>query len=128
RLRARRVSRIRAGGSMSRYELHAADGRPTCPRAERATRARRLVSIVAGLLAPLAALGGQSEPVVTTQQQIILGGKPLRYTAQAGRIDIVNSETSELHGRMFFVAYRLPSHDSRRPVTFMWNGGPGSAS
>jgi len=81
-----------------------------------------LATIVA--IAPLHA---QSEPVVRTQHQIVVGGKQLSYVAEAGRIDIATSETEEVHGRMFYVAYRVPSQ-TPRPVTFMWNGGPGSAS
>jgi carboxypeptidase C (cathepsin A) len=48
--------------------------------------------------------------------------------AEAGRVDIASSETEEVHGRMFYVAYRVPTQGAPRPVTFMWNGGPGSAS
>jgi len=69
----------------------------------------------------------QSEPVVTTEHQLVLGGKPLRYRAQVGRVDVANSEDGELRARMFFVAYRVRSA-APRPVMFLWNGGPGAAT
>src|SRR4030095_1856740 len=79
-------------------------------------------------LLPTALLLAQSEPIVRTQHQITIGGKALSYVAEAGRVDIASSETEEVHGRMFYVAYRVPTQGAPRPVTFMWNGGPGSAS
>lgn len=52
----------------------------------------------------------------------------LRYTATAGRMPIKNAEgTTE--ALMFYVAYTLDGADAEtRPVTFAYNGGPGSAS
>lgn len=67
------------------------------------------------------------EPVVT-QQQAQIAGKVLKYTAEAGRIAICDVETGEPHGYMFYTAYRVPSSGAARPVTFVWNGGPGADS
>ena len=37
-------------------------------------------------------------------------------------------ETGEPHAYMFYTSYRLPPGKARRPVTFIWNGGPGADS
>lgn len=72
-----------------------------------------------------------SEPKpVVSQHQVTVDGKVLKYTARAGHIPIRENETGEVHGNMFFVSYTLDqsSTSARRPVTFLWNGGPGSSS
>ncbi|MDQ6800967.1 MAG: peptidase S10 [Acidobacteriota bacterium] len=63
-----------------------------------------------------------------THHSVTVGGKPLRYTATAGRMPIKNGEgTTE--ALMFYVAYTLDGADAAtRPLTFSYNGGPGSAS
>ncbi len=67
-------------------------------------------------------------PVVTHHEVKMADGKTLRYTATAGRLPIKELDGS-VAAEMFFVAYTLDGQDpSRRPVTFAFNGGPGSAS
>ncbi|MFB3815144.1 MAG: S10 family peptidase [Terriglobales bacterium] len=67
-------------------------------------------------------------PPVQTRHQITIGGKTLRYTATAGRLPI-KDPSGNIEAQMFFVAYTLDGADAmRRPVTFAFNGGPGSAS
>jgi len=78
------------------------------------------------LLASSAA--AQTESLVTTNHTIVVNGTPLRYTAQIGRIPIKDAESGEPHGYMGFIAYRVASRAAARPVTFLWNGGPGSNS
>jgi carboxypeptidase C (cathepsin A) len=70
---------------------------------------------------------GEEQPVVT-QHQSQMGGKLLKYIAEVGRIAICDVETGEPHGYMFYTAYRIPSSGAPRPVTFVWNGGPGANS
>ena len=70
----------------------------------------------------------QCDPVVTTQHQIHVGGQTLHYTATTGRIAIRDAETGNSHGCIFFMAYRVASPGAVRPLTFLWNGGPGSNS
>jgi carboxypeptidase C (cathepsin A) len=65
---------------------------------------------------------------VVTRHQARLSGSPVTYTAETGRVTIRDVETGEPHGYMFYTAYRVPSAKSPRPVTFIWNGGPGAES
>ncbi len=69
------------------------------------------------------------EPPAITHQEIRAGGKTLRYTATTGMMPIKNRE-GETEARIFFMAYTLDDSGSRnrRPLTFSFNGGPGSAS
>jgi len=67
-------------------------------------------------------------PPAVTHHQVQVKGQILHYTATAGRLPVkdANGGTQAL---MFYVAYTLDNADaSRRPVTFAFNGGPGSAS
>lgn len=68
--------------------------------------------------------------IVTTMHQIRVGGRLLRYTARAGRLPILDNETGEVHAWIFFIAYTLdsPATGRPRPLTFLWNGGPGASS
>lgn len=69
-----------------------------------------------------------NDGISTTRHRIIVDGKPLQYIARAGRIPILDNETGEVHGWMFFTSYSLYEGPAGRPVTFLWNGGPGSSS
>jgi len=63
-----------------------------------------------------------------THHQITVDGKTLRYTATAGRLPIKRGD-GHIEAEMFYVAYTLDGADAaKRPVTFAFNGGPGSAS
>ena len=65
---------------------------------------------------------------VVTHHQITVDGKPLKYTATAGRLPIKRGD-GKIEAEMFFVAYTLDGQDAaKRPLTFAFNGGPGSAS
>jgi carboxypeptidase C (cathepsin A) len=67
-------------------------------------------------------------PPVVTRHQITLAGKVLHYTATAGRLPIKRGD-GKTEAEMFFVAYTLDGQDAaKRPLTFCFNGGPGSAS
>src|ERR1043166_2877308 len=69
------------------------------------------------------------ETPVVTHHSINVGGKELRYTATVGMMPIKNRE-GETEARIFFMAYTLEGIGDRsaRPLTFSFNGGPGSAS
>jgi len=67
------------------------------------------------------------EPPVVTKHEISVGGKTIQYTATDGIMPIKNRE-GEIEARMFYTSYTVGSGSSRRPLTFAFNGGPGSAS
>jgi len=65
---------------------------------------------------------------VGTHHQITLAAKALKYTATAGRLPIKRAD-GKIEAEMFFVAYTLDGQaGAKRPLTFAFNGGPGSAS
>ena len=67
-------------------------------------------------------------PPVVTHHSITVGGKALNYTATTGRLPIKRGD-GKIEAEMFFVAYTLDGQQSnQRPLTFAFNGGPGSAS
>lgn len=70
------------------------------------------------------------EGIVTTRHQVTIDGRTMAYTVRAGRLPICDNETEEVHAHMFFTAYSLDSNPKQgpRPITFLWNGGPGSSS
>src|SRR6266853_1999524 len=69
------------------------------------------------------------EPPVVTKHEVRVGGTTLRYTATAGLMPIKNREGA-IEARMYFTSYSVDRGDGgqRRPLTFAFNGGPGSAS
>jgi len=67
-------------------------------------------------------------PPVVTHHQITVDGKALKYTATAGRLPIKRGD-GKIEAEMFYVAYTLEGQEAgKRPLTFSFNGGPGSAS
>jgi carboxypeptidase C (cathepsin A) len=67
-------------------------------------------------------------PPVVTHHQITVDGKLLKYTATTGRLPIKRGD-GKIEAEMFYIAYTLDGADAaKRPVTFAFNGGPGSAS
>ena len=75
---------------------------------------------------PAAAPSAPSDAV--SQQSIALNGRTYPYTARAGTI-VLNNQQGQPDCRMFFTAFTLDGVDPRtRPVTFLYNGGPGSST
>jgi carboxypeptidase C (cathepsin A) len=70
------------------------------------------------------------EPAPTvTHHEMHVGGKTLHYTATAGMMPLKNVDTGEVEANVFYMAYTLDGQEApRRPLTFSFNGGPGSAS
>jgi carboxypeptidase C (cathepsin A) len=63
-----------------------------------------------------------------TNHTITLGGRAYPYTARAGTITLENDK-GDATCRMFYTAFTLDGADQRtRPVTFLYNGGPGSST
>ena len=72
--------------------------------------------------APAACAAG----AVETQHVARIGGKLLPYTACAGTLPVRNAD-GQVRGRIFYTAYLMPGKRAR-PLTFVWNGGPGADS
>jgi len=67
-------------------------------------------------------------PASVTHHQITVDGKALKYTATAGRLPIKRGD-GKIEAEMFYVAYTVDGQElAKRPLTFAFNGGPGSAS
>jgi carboxypeptidase C (cathepsin A) len=89
---------------------------------------------------------GQAEPadkvkepaddLVSTQHVITADGAELRYTVTAGRVVLRREEQTDekfdgalAKAEMFMISYTVDGPEpGRRPVTFAFNGGPGSSS
>jgi carboxypeptidase C (cathepsin A) len=72
--------------------------------------------------------GAAEEKISQTQHVLRAGGSEIRYTATAGTLPIRLDE-GKVVARMFFVAYTKDGENAKgRPVSFLFNGGPGSAS
>jgi carboxypeptidase C (cathepsin A) len=70
-----------------------------------------------------------SENSAVTHHTIALGGKTIAYTATAGHLVTVDPSSSKPSAKMFYVAFTQDGVNcDTRPVTFFYNGGPGSSS
>jgi carboxypeptidase C (cathepsin A) len=67
------------------------------------------------------------EDAQPVQRSISLNGRVLAYTATPGHLTIRNDKGEPI-ASMFYVAYTVPSAGRARPVTFLFNGGPGSST
>ncbi len=69
-----------------------------------------------------------STPDAVTHHGLTLGGRSLAYTARAGTITLRNGDDQPI-ARVFYTAYTLDgAAPAKRPVTFLYNGGPGSST
>jgi carboxypeptidase C (cathepsin A) len=91
---------------------------PARPQAEEARDQRRTYEVA-----------GEAEAAIAeTTHTVRLGGQDVRYTTHAGTLPI-RLDNGDLGARMFFVSYTRAGEDAKtRPVAFLFNGGPGSAS
>ena len=67
---------------------------------------------------------------ITTQHQITLQGETIQYTAHAGFIPIRQATSGVTEGHLFYIYYSKNgvTDKSKRPVWFLFNGGPGAAT
>ena len=76
-----------------------------------------------------AALAVASEARSVTQHRLVLGSGTLDYSATAGHLTANEVGSGKPQASFFYVAYTLNGAEpATRPVTFFYNGGPGSAS
>jgi carboxypeptidase C (cathepsin A) len=70
----------------------------------------------------------KAAPPSQTSHTIRLDGREIKYTATAGTLPI-RLDDGKVAAQMFFVAYTKDGEDRKtRPVSFLYNGGPGSAT
>ena len=69
------------------------------------------------------------EDVSVTEHAITVGGKPLPYTAVAGTL-LLKADDGRPRANVYFTAYFRDDVQDKvaRPLAFVFNGGPGSAS
>jgi len=67
---------------------------------------------------------------ITTKHQITLQKETIQYTAHVGFIPIKNATSGVAEGQLFYVYYAKDgvTDKSKRPVWFLFNGGPGAAT
>jgi carboxypeptidase C (cathepsin A) len=83
-----------------------------------------------GISGPGPAVGGDvDETPVVTHHTITVGGKTLNYTATVAQMPL-KTAAGDTEAHIFYMAYTLDgvTDPGKRPVTFCFNGGPGSAS
>ncbi len=77
------------------------------------------------------------DQIVTTQHTAVINGQEIRYTVTTGAIVLKEEEEKEgkaegekAKAAVFFIAYTRDdvADVTRRPITFSFNGGPGSSS
>jgi carboxypeptidase C (cathepsin A) len=86
--------------------------------------ASAIVPVAAGAAAPPAI--PQQTPDAVTHHTLQLDGRTLAYTARAGTITLRN-QSDQPTARVFYTAFTLDG-STNRPVTFLYNGGPGSST
>ncbi|HYS62761.1 MAG TPA: peptidase S1 [Paraburkholderia sp.] len=70
-----------------------------------------------------------TETAAITHHSVTIGGNRIKYTATAGHLVIVDPSSSQPVARLFHVAFTQDNQkEETRPVTFFYNGGPGSSS
>ncbi len=70
-----------------------------------------------------------TEASVATQHQLKIGGATLKYTARAGHLVTADLYSGQPAAKIFYVAFTANVKNAKeRPVTFFYNGGPGSSS
>lgn len=79
------------------------------------------VSLLASLHIP-----ADAAPAPERQASVYVNGHDLAYQVEADFLP-VKSETGA-KADIFYTSYSLQSSSNTRPVTFLWNGGPGSPS
>jgi carboxypeptidase C (cathepsin A) len=72
----------------------------------------------------------EGDKLSVTEHELSVGGRPLKYKATAGTIQM-KDEAGKHKADVFFVAYEkqpAAENPASRPVTFVFNGGPGAAA
>ncbi len=86
-----------------------------------------VLTLAAGTSPAAATAAASADSTVVTRHRITVDGRALSYTARAGFVTLRDASRRPV-ARMFFVAYTVDRGPGARPrpITFAWNGGPGS--
>ncbi len=77
---------------------------------------------------PKSAAPNKQDRAVLTHHHITVNGTTIAYTATAGTL-LLKDEKGQPEASIFYVAYTKDGTDAQsRPVTFLYNGGPGCAT
>ncbi len=73
--------------------------------------------------------GDEKDKPSITEGTVSIGGKEIAYQAKAGTLPILKPD-GKVSAQVFYVSYTAKNQGdvSRRPVTFCFNGGPGSSA
>ena len=79
--------------------------------------------------ASLATIPDASFRPVTTTNSVTIAGEPITYAAETGMLPVLKADGGS-RASVFYVAYTRQdtTNGTARPVTFCFNGGPGSAA
>src|SRR5215831_9473911 len=69
-----------------------------------------------------------TENSAITNHVLVINGKSIRYTAMVGHLVTADPYSAQPAAKIFYVAFTAKDAPSSRPVTFFYNGGPGSSS
>src|SRR6516162_6436711 len=70
-----------------------------------------------------------TENAAVTHHTITLAGKTFAYSATAGHLVAIDPSSSQPAAKIFYIAFTADDAEkTTRPVTFFYNGGPGSSS
>ena len=78
---------------------------------------------------PNDSVSDSTENAAITHGAVALAGRQIAYTATAGHLVTVDPSSSKPVAKIFYVAFTEDNPNTTdRPVTFFYNGGPGSSS
>src|SRR5437868_9507225 len=70
-----------------------------------------------------------TENSAITRHVLVINGTSIPYTARAGHLVTADLHSARAAAKIFYVAFTADvDTPSSRPVTFFYNGGPGSSS
>lgn len=78
---------------------------------------------------PLAAIPDATHAPVFTTNTVTIAGQTVKYAAETGMLPVLKADGTS-RASVFYIAYTRLDHtnEATRPVTFSFNGGPGSSS
>lgn len=89
-------------------------------------RLAAIPALMMTIAAPAQAAPACKADAVETQHHAVIGGRRIDYDACAGTLPVRNLK-GEVRGRILYTAYIVQGRKPR-PLTFVWNGGPGADS